>query len=269
MSNEIKSITEFDFDLICEYFSLVERQGPGSPEATIKALSFIDNLNDNSKIADLGCGTGGQTMVLAQNAPGTITAIDLFPKFIEIFNKNAGKLSLQKRVKGITGSMDELPFDTGELDLIWSEGAIYNIGFKKGLSYWKQFLKPGGYLAVTEACWFTPERPDEINKFWVEAYPEIDTIPVKIAQIQEAGYVPVASFILPETCWTDNYFLPQRSAQAEFLKRYPDNKRAEELVANERREVYLYDKYKEFYGYVFFVAKIFAQGVKSPPAPHQ
>jgi SAM-dependent methyltransferase len=253
MSNDIKSITEFDFDLICEYFSLVERQGPGSPEATIKALSFIDKLNDNSKIADLGCGTGGQTMVLAQNSPGTITAIDLFPKFIEIFNDNARRLSLQNRVKGITGSMDELPFEKGELDLIWSEGAIYNIGFKKGLSYWKQFLKTGGYLAVTEACWFTPERPEEINRFWVEAYSEIDTIPVKIAQIQEAGYVPVASFILPETCWTDHYFLPQRSSQTEFLKRYPNNKTAEELVANERREAYLYDKYREYYGYVFFI----------------
>ena len=58
MSNENKTIHEFDFNLICEYFSNVERQGPGSPEATLKALSFIDNLADNSRIADLGCGTG-------------------------------------------------------------------------------------------------------------------------------------------------------------------------------------------------------------------
>ena len=64
MSNENKTIHEFDFNLICEYFSNVERQGPGSPEATLKALSFIDNLADNSRIADLGCGTGGQTMIL-------------------------------------------------------------------------------------------------------------------------------------------------------------------------------------------------------------
>ena len=53
MSNENKTIHEFDFNLICEYFSNVERQGPGSPEATLKALSFIDNLADNSRIADL------------------------------------------------------------------------------------------------------------------------------------------------------------------------------------------------------------------------
>ena len=45
MSNENKSIHEFDFNLICEYFASVERQGPGSREVTLKALSFIDNLN--------------------------------------------------------------------------------------------------------------------------------------------------------------------------------------------------------------------------------
>ncbi|MDX9783079.1 MAG: class I SAM-dependent methyltransferase [Bacteroidales bacterium] len=260
MSNENKSIIEFDFNLICEYFSAIDRQGPGSKEATIKALSFVDNLNDKSRIADLGCGTGGQTLVLAQNAPGTVTGIDLFPKFIDLFNENAKKHSLEDRVTGVVGSMDDLPFTEGELDLIWSEGAIYNIGFKKGLSYWKQFIKTGGYLAVTEACWFTPQRPAEINDFWMEAYPEIDTIPAKIAQIQGAGYVPVASFILPETCWTDNFYVPQKDSQKGFLERYPDNNTARELVANERREAELYSKYKEFYGYVFFVAKTLPRG---------
>ena len=62
MSNKNKSIHEFDFNLICEYFSTTERQGPGSPEVTIKALSFIDNLTNESHIADIGCGTGGQTV---------------------------------------------------------------------------------------------------------------------------------------------------------------------------------------------------------------
>jgi hypothetical protein len=94
----------------------------------------------------------------------------------------------------------------------------------------------------------------------MEAYPEIDTIPAKIAQIQGAGYVPVASFILPETCWTDNFYVPQKDAQKGFLERYPDNNTARELVVNERREAELYSKYKEFYGYVFFVAKTLPRG---------
>ena len=84
MSDEKKSIHEFDLELIHEYFSNLERQGPGSPEVTAKALSFIDNLSDRSLIADIGCGTGGQTMVLAQLAPGNLTGIDLSPTFIGI-----------------------------------------------------------------------------------------------------------------------------------------------------------------------------------------
>ncbi|TRX58852.1 methyltransferase domain-containing protein [Fulvivirga sp. M361] len=255
MSNENKSIHEFDLNLICEYFSGVERQGPGSPEVTIKALSFIDNLTNGSYIADIGCGTGGQTMVMAQNTPGHITGIDLFPGFIDLFNGNAKKLGLQDRVDGIVGSMDNLPFKKDELDLIWSEGAIYNIGFERGLREWRKFLKAGGYIAVSEISWFTKERPSELNEFWQDAYSEIDTIPNKVEQMQNSGYVPVATFILPENCWTEHFYVPQVAAQEAFLKKYADNKTAVEFIVNQQDEAQLYDKYKEYYGYVFYIGK--------------
>ena len=241
--------------MICDYFSTLERQGPGSPEITIKALSFIDNLNGKSRIADIGCGSGGQTMVLAQHTPGNITGIDLFPVFIDLFNRNARKLNLQERVKGISGSMDDLPFRDEELDLIWSEGAIYNIGFDLGLKEWRKFLKTGGYIAVSEVSWFTEARPSEIDAFWMDAYPEIDTIPGKVAQVQKAGYIPVATFILPENCWTEHFYAPQVNAQEVFLEKNADHKAAVEFIENQRHEAQLYYKYKEYYGYVFYIGK--------------
>lgn len=255
MSNEIPNIHEFDFQLICEYFSAIERQGPGSPEATLKALSFIDNLTDESRIADIGCGSGGQTMVLAQHAPGQITGIDMFDDFISIFNANAHKLNLHHRVKGVVGNMEHLPFQAGELDLIWSEGAIYNIGFERGLKEWHKYLKTGGYLAVTEATWFTDTRPAEIHDFWMSEYPGINTIPICVAQLQAAGYIPVAVFNLPQSCWTDHYYAPQTAIQQPFLEKHAGNKMAQGLVDNLRHEKQLYDKYKEFYGYTFFIGK--------------
>lgn len=255
MSNEIKTIHEFDLELICEYFSNLERQGPGSPEITIKALSFIDNLNDQSRVADIGCGSGGQTMVIAQHAPGNITGIDLFPVFIDLFNQNAEKLGFQDRVTGIVGSMDDLSFKDKELDLIWSEGAIYNIGFERGLNEWRKFLKTGGYIAASEASWFTEERPAEIDEFWIDAYPEIDTIPNKVAQMQKAGYIPVASFILPENCWIEHFYAPQANAQKVFLEKNVGNKAAVEFIQNQQHETQLYYKYKEYYGYVFYIGK--------------
>ena len=255
MGNENKSIHEFDFDLICEYYASVERQGPGSPDVTKKALSFIDNLSDESRIADIGCGTGGQTMVLAQNAPGHITGIDLFPTFIALFNANSKKLNLQDKTSGIVGSMDKLSFQNEELDLIWSEGAIYNIGFERGLKDWRKFLKTGGYIAVSEASWFTEERPAEIDAFWKEEYPGIDTIPNKLAQMQGAGYIPIASFILPDNCWTEHFYAPQVPAQEAFLKKHSGNKAAEEFIENQRHETHLYHKYKAYYGYAFYIGK--------------
>jgi len=256
MSNENnKSIHEFDFNLICEYFSLLERQGPGSPDVTIKALSFITGLDDRSEIADLGCGTGGQTMILAQNTPGNITGVDLFKPFIDRFNSNAAKMKLNNRVKGITGSMEDLPFAEGQFDLLWSEGAIYNIGFERGLREWRKFIRKGGYIAVSEASWFTGERPLEIEKFWTEAYPEIDTIAAKVALMIKTGYVPVATFILPEDCWTEHFYVPQVKARELFLRKHAGNKAVEEFIANEQREAELYNRYKDYYGYAFYIGR--------------
>ena len=255
MENEKTLIHDFDLNLICDYFGRLERQGPGSPESTIRALSFIDNFSNELNIADFACGTGGQTMILAQNTKGTITGLDLSPDFIEKFNTNAEKLGLQNRIKGIVGSMDNLPFQNEEFDVIWSEGAIANIGFEKGLNYWKGFLKKDGYIAVTYESWFTDERPDEIEKFWVDAVPEIDTIGHNISILQKSGYSLVAAFTLPEKCWTDTYFIPQKAIQKAFLEKNAGNKAAEAFVEYMKYEAELYSKYQQYYGYVFYIGK--------------
>jgi ribosomal protein S18 acetylase RimI-like enzyme/SAM-dependent methyltransferase len=252
---EDQTIYDFDINIIYEYFSNVERQGPGSPEITLKALSFIDNLNEKSKIADIGCGTGGQTMTLAQNTDCDIIGVELWADFVNQFNQNAQNKNLQNRVKGIVGNMANLPFGKEEFDLIWSEGAIYNIGFERGLNEWRKFLKTGGYIAVSEASWFTDERPEEIQKFWQNAYPEIDTIPNCVAKMQRVGYIPVATFILPETCWTEHFYIPLIPVQEAFLKKYAGNKAVEDFIALEQHERALYEKYKVFYGYVFYIGK--------------
>ena len=248
------TIHEFDFSLINEYFSELERQGPGSPKETIRALGFIGNLSNKARIADLGCGTGAQTMVLAQNTEATITALDLYAGSIDKLNATAEKLGLLNKVKGIVGSMDDLPFRNDEFDLIWSEGAITNIGFENGLNYWKKFLKKDGYVAVTYESWFTNERPIEIEKWWKDAVPEISTIAHNISIMQKTGYIPVAVFTLPESCWID-YFIPQKARQKEFLKKHAGNKTVENLIAFMRREADLYSKYKQYYGYVFYIGK--------------
>ncbi|MDO5571347.1 MAG: class I SAM-dependent methyltransferase [Bacteroidales bacterium] len=255
MENEFSSIHEFDFNLICEYFSSVDRQGPGSVESALKALGFIDNLNEDSKIIDLGCGTGTQTITVANNVPGKVFALDLFPLFVSKLDEKIKEMGLDNKISTIVGSMDKLPFDKNFFDLIWCEGAVYNIGFRNALTIWKDFLNDNGYAAVTEVSWLTEKRPKEIEDFWMDAYNEIDTVSNKIKVIEQCGYKPVAAFVLPENCWTDNFYIPQIKAQYEFLNKYPDNPTASSLVESQRHEFELYKKYSSYYGYVFYIAK--------------
>jgi SAM-dependent methyltransferase len=254
MSNE-HIPTVHDFDLICEFFLSFDRQGPGSLGMTLRALSFVEGLGADSRIADLGCGTGGQTMTLASATTGSIVGLDLFSEFIDRFNGQAATVGFAERVQGIVGSMDDLPFAPESLDLIWSEGAIYNIGFERGMQYWRQFLKPGGYVAVTENTWFTDDRPDEIQAFWNAAYPEIDTIPNKIAGMQRAGYEFIAAFTLPEICWTENFYDKFPAAWEIFKKNHAGNPAAEAMIESDKYEISLYEKYKAFYGYVFYIGR--------------
>lgn len=246
---------EPDFDLICDYYARLERQGPGSPEITKKALGYVDGLTGDSRVADIGCGTGGQTLELARHVTGIVVGVDMLRPFIDRLNSNAAKLTMSDRVRGQTASMDDLPFGEGELDLIWSEGAIYNMGFERGLKAWHKFLKPGGYMAVSEISWLTDERPDEINDFWNAAYPEIDTVANKVSIMEQAGYEVVGSFILPESCWIDNYYAPQQRIVDDFLKEHPGNESAEALVTEQKEEAALYHRFKKYYSYGFYIGK--------------
>lgn len=249
------SINEFDFNLICEYFSSTHRQGPGSEECTLKALSFIDGLHQMKHIADIGCGTGASTLTLAQHTTACITAVDLFPKFLEHLNAEAQRAGLGHRIQTMAADMNSLPFDKESMDLIWSEGAIYNMGFRQGLTAWKKILKEGGYIGVTDASWTTAERPDTIRDFWTDAYPQIDTVWNNLQKLVDCGYEPVATFLLPTECWTDEFYIPQQEAQRLFLEKHGDNPTARMLVENQRKEARLFEEYNQYYGYVFYIGR--------------
>ena len=90
----------------------------------------------------------------------------------------------------------------------------------------------------------------------MDAYSEMDTLPNQVTKLYKAGYLPVATFILPENCWTEHYFASKVAAQEEiFRKKYAGNKIAEEFSSLQMIEDELYGKYKEFYGYVFLLLR--------------
>ena len=254
-NDNVKSIHDFDFNIICEYFSCLDRQGPGSDMMTRKALNAVPAIGKGCVVADLGCGTGSQTLQLLHGTEAMVKAVDLFPLFLKKLSERSAIAGVGDRLEAIAGDMGDLPFAPASLDMIWCEGAIYNIGFQHGINLWRQYLKQNGWLVVSDAVWFTEERPEEISKFWHDAYPEIDTIANKVEQLRMAGYEEIKTMRLTDDCWTENFYEPQCEAQRRFLARYPDNATAADLIANQRHEAALFERYHEYYGYSFFIAR--------------
>ena len=255
MEDNLDVTANIDMDLIGEFFKEMERQGPGDNNETQRALQFIPSLSENSFILDIGCGTGMQTMVLAKHTPSQILATDLIPGMINHLEEKVEKEQLGNRVKCMVASMDCLPLEDESFDVIWAEGSIFIIGFEKGMKEWRKFLKPGGYIAVTEACWFTNSRPKEIENYWKSMYPGIDTVDATIRVMEEAGYKAVAHFMLPELCWTDNYYVSMSKRIKEYEELSISNEAVKTLLDCLKTEIDMYEKYKAYYGYVFFIGQ--------------
>jgi len=232
------------------------RQGPGGePETRLAiALSGLKGMA-NLRIADLGCGTGASTLVLTRELDAHLTAVDFLPEFLARLDDAAGRAGVADRVTTLAASMESLPFAEASYDAIWSEGAIYNMGFASGIAAWRRYLKPGGILAVSELTWLTGERPAELQAHWQREYPEVDTASGKLAVLERLGFSPIGYFPLPEQCWLDNYYRPLQRRFPAFLDRHEASEAARALVAAEEREISLYERYKAFVSYGYYVAR--------------
>lgn len=233
------------------------RQGPGGAKETKQALELTGiSSSPRLSVADIGCGTGAATLLLAQELNDAhITAVDIVPDFLDSLMHSAQEHNLAKHITTLHAPMQNLPFGMHQFDVIWSEGAIYNMGFAAGIAAWTRFLKPNGILVLSEITWLTPTRPKEINDYWQQAYPGIKTASANMDTLERHGYSPLGYFALPSHCWRENYYTPLEKSFPAFLERNEHSQLAQEIVAAAKEEIALYEKFKQFYGYAFYIAR--------------
>jgi len=234
-------------------FESLPRQGPGCTGATRKAFSHLPPVPADAEILDVGCGSGTQTRDLAALTRGIITAVDNHQPFLDSIARWAVKQGMQDRIKTVCASMDALPFEKGQFDLIWSEGAIFIIGFENGLETWKPFLKKGGFMVVSDADWFEPNPPQELMQWWEkEGYVPASEDEMK-ERVKRAGLRLIATYRLPEAGWWDNYYVPMLARIAELRKTHGTVPENAALLDSLEAEAETYRKYKRYYGYTFFI----------------
>ncbi|MCY4487988.1 MAG: methyltransferase domain-containing protein [Deltaproteobacteria bacterium] len=241
--------------LFFELFSGLPRQGPGDTASTLRALSLVPDVGSDTRILDVGCGTGLQTRVLARNSPASIVAIDNHPPFVDILNEEARRLGLADRLEARVGDMNRLDFADASFDLIWCEGAIYNAGVEAALRDWSRLLARGGHVAFSEVCWTQPDPPAECVSFWKGEYPAIRDVGALLTAIATCGYDTVGHFMLPRSAWWDDYYRPLEQNATAFRKHYRGRPEAQELADCTQREIDVWKAYSDYYGYAFFVAR--------------
>lgn len=245
-----------NLELLIELHIGGQRQGPGGDEETRLALALSGLKKRKSlNIADIGCGTGASTRVLARELDAKVTAVDFLPAFLDVLKRDLEREGLSDRIETLSKAMEELPFEDNAFDAIWSEGAVYNMGFDAGTKAWRRFLKPGGILAVSELTWLTRTRPAELDRHWMAEYPEVGTAAEKINVLENNGYSMRGYFPLPKHCWIDNYYRPMQSRFDSFLSKQGNSEAANAIVAAENVEIDLYERNSEFISYGFYIAQ--------------
>ena len=237
-----------------EIYGGVPRAGPGSFECTKQAFELMSEVPDEPYILDIGCGPGVQTVDLLKISKGRVLALDFLPLMLERTQANAEIANVSERLEVIELDMAQMAFPPASFDVVWSEGAIYNLGFENGLRSVREFIKQGGYLAVSEAVWLRADPPAPVVKFW-EAYPEIDTIENKLAVIDRLGYDQTGHFVLPATTWTAEYYDPMEKLIAEKRSEWAGIPDALAVLEEARNEIEVFRKYSSYYSYGFFVMR--------------
>ena len=249
------------WEIFFEVFESLPRQGPGNRACAKRALDLCRDLPRSPAVLDLGCGAGGQTLHLAGLiGSGSIVAIDCHAPGIERLRAVVAERGLAQRIGAIVGDMASPQQPPGSFDLIWSEGALYNLGLRNALRICHDLLRPGGYLAFTDAIWRKENPPPAIKASFELDYPTMGRLEDDLVAIRDGGFDLVGHFTLPDEAWWEYFYTPMETRIAELREKYSGDSAASAVLEQIAEEPRMHRLHGDFYAYEFFVAQ-------RPPAP--
>lgn len=243
------------WEIFFEVYEFLPRQGPGNRACAAKALGLCAELPQAPAVLDLGCGVGGQTLQLAEMTGGTILAIDSHAASIQRLQTTIAASGLSHRVTAEVGDMASPGVPLASVDLIWSEGALYNLGLQNALGVCHDLLRPGGYLASTEAIWLKENPPPEVKASFDLDYPTMGRLDQALAAISNCGLELIEHFTLPDAAWWEDFYAPMEARIAELRSNYSGDAEAREILDRLAQEPEMHRHHSDFYAYEFFVAR--------------
>jgi SAM-dependent methyltransferase len=243
------------WDLFFEVYEPLPRQGPGNRACAVRALDLCQGLPPVPSVLDLGCGVGGQTLHLAELTSGAIIAIDSHPPNIERLRAAVAKRGLEGRVRPVVADMAHPGLPPESFDLIWSEGALYNVGIENALQICHGLLRPGGHLAFTDAVWLKENPPPAVKASFDADYPTMGRVPDVLAAIGRTGFSLLGHFTLSDEAWWDDFYAPMERRIEELRRNYAGDVGALAILDQLAQEPEMHRRHSIYYAYEFFVAR--------------
>jgi SAM-dependent methyltransferase len=206
-------------------------------------------------VLDVGCGPGAQTVALASATDALIVALDTDGDYLGQLRLRASREAVSDRVHAVQGSMFNMPVAAGVVDVVWAEGSIYIIGFERGLREWRQLVKPGGCVAVTQLSWLAEDVPDEPRRFWARHFPAMMSVDDNVGVAEQCGYELIEYFTLPKSAWWDDYYRPLEGRLRGLRTQYGGDTEALSAIDSTQEQIDLYRRFADCYGYVFYVLR--------------
>ncbi len=231
----------------------LERQGPGDTNYSNYILSLIKDLPKNPRIADIGCGAGAGTLLLADKFKTKIRAVDFSREFLNELINRAKQRGLDHLVEAIECDMGRLGWQPETIDLLWSEGAAYNLTFEGALKAWRPLMAANGMAVISEMNYFTNAVPESVRVYWQKAYPAIGTESENSNHANLSGFEVLGIHRLPAKAWWDNYYGPLTKNMSSFKN--SEDKIMQSVIKETEEEMKFFKEHGEHYGYSFYIMK--------------
>ena len=239
---------------IIELHRGLERQGPGDTNFSNFIISQITELPENPRMADIGCGAGAGALFLADKFNSKVRAVDFSRDFLDELKNRAKQRGLEHLIETIECDMGNLGWESGSIDLLWSEGAAYNLTFAGALKAWRPLMADAGIAVISEMNYFTNEVPESVRLFWQNAYPAMGTESENTNHAASSGFEVSGIHRLPSKAWWDNYYGPLRENMNSFRK--SEDRIMQSVIKETEEELMLFEAYEQYYGYSFYIMKV-------------
>ena len=231
-------------------FGGMEKLGPGGNSHTLHVLRLLPKQQFRV-IVDAGCGTGRQTMVLAKELGTLVHAVDAYEPFLDDLTQRAQEAGIEPLVHTHCMDMKDIPGVLQHIDLLWSEGAAYNIGFSNALLTWASAINPDGFAVVSELSWLREQVPNAVREFFLSGYPDMQSVHRNTAVAENAGYTVLNTYTLPKEAWVEGYY-DVLEPRAKALVNHPDSS-VRDFAVETVKEIEVFKCAEDSYGYVFYV----------------